>query len=110
MRPTYGRHWRNNRASVSRDRALPHRGAPCLLFPEGKSPMSLRFLLTLSGDNARLPVESSLTTGSEGMPPLQARKTGIVTIGRDPFCATLDGKRGQIGIRNEVALGIGLAT
>jgi hypothetical protein len=44
------------------------------------------------------------------MSPRQTGEAGIVSISRDPFRATLNGKRGQIGISNDVALGIGLAT
>jgi hypothetical protein len=34
-------------------------------------------------------------TKGQGMLPLQTWKTGIVSIGRDPFRATLDGERGR---------------
>lgn len=50
-----------------------------------------------------------LSAGIQWMSPSKTGKAGIVPVGCNPFCAALDGKRGQVSIRNEVAFGIGLA-
>lgn len=81
-------------------------GKPFRFLQKRDGSMSLRLLLTIFGKSGL----GKLTIRSQGMPPLQAGKTGIVSICGDPFCTALDGKRGQKGIRNEVALGVGFAT
>jgi len=59
--------------------------------------------MTLSGG----PVSTSLPVGIQWMSPSKIGEAGIISIGGDPLHATLDGEGSQIGIRDEVALGVG---
>ena len=50
---------------------------------------------------------ASLPAGIQWMSASKIGKAGIISIGGDPFHATLDGEGSQIRIRVEVALGVG---
>ena len=43
------------------------------------------------------------------MLPPQPIETGKVAVGRDPLASRLDRERGELGVRDEVALGTGVS-
>ena len=70
--------------------------------------MSLRLLLILCGVHSLLTVRSMLLASIQWMSPSKTGKAGIVPLACDPLCATLNSEGSQIGIRDEVTLGVGL--